>query len=76
MIQLRRAKFCGWKIGIRTACPVLVDNLSSEGLDHIWSEISRINWEHRDDINQETSEQSSSQCTLSAKRRFSSRREA
>ncbi|MFB3763972.1 MAG: hypothetical protein ACE14P_01850 [Methanotrichaceae archaeon] len=49
MALLRRARFCSWKIGTRTACPVLVDNLPSDKLDRIWSEISRINFAaHKD----------------------------
>jgi hypothetical protein len=42
-------KMCRWKEGTRTACPVIIDNLSEEEVDFIWGEISKINWEHRFD---------------------------
>jgi hypothetical protein len=42
-------RMCRWKEGTRTACPVIIDNLSEEEVDFIWGEISQINWEHRFD---------------------------
>ena len=35
-------------MGARTACPVLIDNLSEEEVDAIWGEISKINWNLRE----------------------------
>lgn len=43
-IHMTRSRTCGWKIGARTACPVLIDNLTEEEVDLIWAEVSRINW--------------------------------
>jgi hypothetical protein len=47
-----KARVCGWKIGIRTACPVLIDNLSEEAVDVLWGDISHINWSMRMEGNQ------------------------
>ena len=53
MALSRRARFCSWKIGTRTACPVLVDNLPADKLDYIWSDISRINYASQKDAYRE-----------------------
>lgn len=47
-----KARVCGWKIGIRTACPVLIDNLSEAAVDVLWADISHINWSVRMEGNQ------------------------
>jgi len=44
---MTKAKVCRWKEGARTACPILIDNLSQDEVDDIWGEISNINWAQR-----------------------------
>jgi|GEM_PF-4281701 len=49
---MTQSRECGWKDRARTACPVLIDNLTSDEVDAIWGEISRINWSRRDEDEQ------------------------
>jgi len=41
---MTRSHVCHWREGSRTACPVLIDNLSIWEVDLLWGEISSINW--------------------------------
>jgi hypothetical protein len=75
---MARSGTCGWKIGARTACPVLIDNLSEEEVDFIWAEISRINWTLRAEGEPMVAHQvsGSSRLLSHSKRRAGSRQEA
>jgi len=73
---MARSRTCGWKIGARTACPVLIDNLSEEEVDFIWAEVSRINWSLRMQGDPMVAPQISSKLETQSKRRPQSRQEA
>jgi hypothetical protein len=73
---MTRSRTCGWKIGARTACPVLIDNLSEEEVDLIWIEVSRINWTLRVQGDPMVAPQISGKLLSNSKRRSESRQEA
>jgi len=73
---MSRSISCGWKVGARTACPVLIDNLSENELDFIWGEISRINWNLRTEVEPMVPSQIPNKGIQSCKRRSRSRQEA
>lgn len=68
-MNMARSRTCGWKVGSRTACPVLIDNLSEEEVDIIWAEVSRINWALREKADPVVSHQISDRQLQNAKRR-------
>jgi hypothetical protein len=72
---MARSRACGWKAGARTACPVLIDNLSEDEVDAIWGEISRINWSLREVGDTMVASQISNKHLQSSKRRTRSRQE-
>jgi hypothetical protein len=67
---------CGWRVGRRTACPVLVDNLPEGEVDHIWAEISRINWVHREEELQQALQSSVQRSSPSCGRKMSESKRA
>jgi hypothetical protein len=73
---MTRSRACGWKVGARTACPVLIDNLSEDEVDAIWGEISKINWSLRGVGDPVVAFQTSNKHLQSTKRRSRSRQEA
>jgi hypothetical protein len=73
---MTRSRACGWKVGARTACPILIDNLSEDEVDAIWVEISKINWGLRGVGDPMVASQISNKHLQSSKRKARSRQEA
>jgi hypothetical protein len=73
---MTRSSTCGWKVGARTACPVLIDNLSEEEVDAIWGEISKINWNLREVGDPMVASQISNKHLQNSKKRSRSKQEA